>query len=146
MESKVVIHELYQSTRFLSKVINERLQDHGLFQSQWSILFCLKEFGPMSQTDIWKYLNVEAPTVTRTINKLEENGWVLRKKGEDKREKIVILTEKAISELPKIEADIQGYEENLLQDLTAAERKQLVGLLRKVGSTVRTPRKDETNE
>lgn len=142
MDSKVVIHELYQTTRFLSKVINERLQDHGLFQSQWSILFCIKEFGPMSQTDIWKYLNVEAPTVTRTINKLEKNGWVIRQKGEDQREKIIILTQKAFNELPKIEADIQAFEENLLKDIPTSEREQLVALLKKVGSTVRTPREE----
>lgn len=146
MESKVVIHELYQTTRFLSKVINKRLQDHGIFQSQWSILFCIKEFGPMSQTDIWKYLNVEAPTVTRTVSKLERNGWLVREKGTDQREKIVMLTEKAKRELPKIEADIQGFEEILLKDLATAEREQLVGILKKVGSTVRTSREDEISE
>jgi DNA-binding MarR family transcriptional regulator len=50
--------------------------------------FCKK----MSQTDFWKYMNVEVATVTMTINKLVKNGWVTSKKGEDQREKIVMLT------------------------------------------------------
>ncbi len=32
----------------------------------------------MTQKEIWSYLNVEAPTVTRTIKRLEENGWIQR--------------------------------------------------------------------
>jgi MarR family transcriptional regulator, transcriptional regulator for hemolysin len=146
MKAKVIIHELHQSTRFLSKVINKRLQDHGIFQSQWSILFCIKEFGPMSQTDIWKYLNVEAPTVTRTIAKLEKNGWVLREKGEDHREKIVVLTEKAKQEIPKIEETVEALEEQLLQELSITEREQLVGLLKKINGTAQSPREDKANE
>jgi MarR family transcriptional regulator, transcriptional regulator for hemolysin len=146
MKAKVIIHELHQSTRFLSKVINKRLQDYGIFQSQWSILFCIKEFGPMSQTDIWKYLNVEAPTVTRTITKLEKNGWVLREKGEDHREKIVVLTEKAKQEIPKIEETVEALEEQLLQELSITEREQLVGLLKKIDGTAQSPREDKANE
>jgi hypothetical protein len=31
MDSKIVIRDLYQTTRFLSKVNNERLQEHGIY-------------------------------------------------------------------------------------------------------------------
>ena len=30
----------------------------------------------MTLTQIWKYLNVEAPTITRTVNRLAELGWI----------------------------------------------------------------------
>ncbi len=43
----------------------------------------------MTQTDIWKYVNVEAPIVTRTIAKMEENGSIVHQQGEDKRERII---------------------------------------------------------
>ncbi|UZM96996.1 MarR family transcriptional regulator [Lysinibacillus sp. MHQ-1] len=41
----------------------------------------------MTLTQIWKYLNVEAPSITRAITRLETLGWVERLDGEDKREK-----------------------------------------------------------
>ena len=37
----------------------------------------------MTQKEIWQYLNVEAPTVTRTIVRLEESGWINRREGTD---------------------------------------------------------------
>ncbi|MDC3418260.1 MarR family winged helix-turn-helix transcriptional regulator [Aquibacillus salsiterrae] len=133
MKGNTVIHELHQTTRFLSKVVNERLQKHGIFQSQWMILYCIKKFGPMTQTEIWKYLNVEAPTVTRTLTKLERNGWIVRQKGKDQREKIVDLTDKAKSEITEIETTIDTFESEMLKGLSPEECEQLSNLLAKVG-------------
>lgn len=90
-----VLHSLNQRSRLFSKLLNTQLKDHGLFSSQWSILFCIHHFGSMTQTDIWKYLNVEAPTVTRTLAKMEKNGWISRRPGDDKRERIIELTDLA---------------------------------------------------
>lgn len=138
-----LFHELHQTVRFVSKEVNDRLQGHGLYQSQWSILFCLKRFGPMTQTELWRYLNVEAPTVTRTLERLEKNRWILRCKGTDKRARIVQLTEKAVQELPSIEKTISHFENDMTSGLTPAEQEQLLVLLRKVGPPVRSTREDD---
>lgn len=127
-----VIHELHQTVRYVTKKANERLKPHGLYQSQWAILYSLKRFGPMTQTDLWRYLNVEAPTVTRTLSRLEEKGWVIRKQGTDKRERIVYLTEKAIEKLPAVEESIRTHEEEMLMALSDEEQEQLLTLLKRV--------------
>ena len=54
-----LIHLFFQRNRYLVNQLNEVLKPHGLFSSQWAILFLLHENGPMSLTSIWKYLNVE---------------------------------------------------------------------------------------
>jgi DNA-binding MarR family transcriptional regulator len=133
MTNHEIIHELHQTVRYVTKKANERLKAHGLFQSQWAILLSLKRFGPMTQTDLWRYLNVEAPTVTRTLSKLEEKGWVIRRLGTDKRERIVYLTDKAREQLPSIEATIRAHEEEMLRGLTDEEQEQFLILLKKVG-------------
>lgn len=128
-----IFHLLNQRTRLLAKEINNHLDDHGLYASQWSILFCLDRFGPMSQTDIWKYLHVEAPTVTRTITRMEQNGWIVRKHGEDKRERIIELSDDARKKFPVIQKKMEQLEEELLRDLSIKEKEQLQCLLSRIG-------------
>ncbi|MFD1864517.1 MarR family winged helix-turn-helix transcriptional regulator [Planococcus chinensis] len=132
---KMLFHEVHQKSRLSVKEVNDALKEFGLYSSQWSILFCLKQFGPMTQKGIWQYLNVEAPTVARTVQRLEETGWVMRKEGEDKRERIVHLSERAEGKVKEIERRIVGVEEKLLTSLSEAEQRQLMELLQKIGSS-----------
>lgn len=132
---KMLFHEIHQKSRLSVKEVNDALKEFGLYSSQWSILFCLKQFGSMTQKGIWQYLNVEAPTVARTVQRLEETGWVMRKEGEDKRERIVHLSERAEGKVKEIERRIVGVEEKLLTSLSEAEQRQLMELLQKIGSS-----------
>ncbi|WP_377891639.1 MarR family winged helix-turn-helix transcriptional regulator [Alkalihalobacillus sp. R86527] len=129
-----IFHSLNQKMRFIIKEANDKLNEFNLYTSQWAILYCLDQFGPMKQTDIWKYLNVEAPTTTRTITRMESNNWIKRSEGEDKRERIVCLTEYAQSKLPEIKASIFEMEESLLHGLSQDDQEQFMTLLNKIGS------------
>lgn len=135
IETNKLFHMLYQQTRHMTKEVNEYLQKHGLYSSQWSILYCLKSNGPMTQSDIWRYLNVEAPTITRTLVKLEESGWVKRTPGIDKRERLVSLTEKALDLLPEVEKDIKNFEQTMVANLKDDEQELLYTLLKKLGKS-----------
>jgi MarR family transcriptional regulator for hemolysin len=130
---KLLFHEIHQKSRLSVKEVNEALKEFHLYSSQWSILFCLKQFGSMTQKEIWQYLNVEAPTVTRTLIRLEESGWIVRKEGTDKRERIVQLSAEAEEAVPKIEKRIQEVEEKLVSSLSDDEQKLLIELLKKIG-------------
>ena len=131
-----LFHEIHQKSRLSVKEVNDALKEFDLYSSQWSILFCLKQFGPMTQKGIWQYLNVEAPTVARTVLRLEESGWVVREEGEDKRERIVHLSERAEEQVSGIEQRIRRVEEGLLATLSEEEQQQLMGLLQKIGEAV----------
>ncbi|TWT04284.1 MarR family transcriptional regulator [Planococcus sp. CPCC 101016] len=129
---KLLFHEINQKSRLSIKEVNEAIKRFGLYSSQWSILFCLKQFGSMTQKEIWQYLNVEAPTVTRTIVRLEESGWIARREGEDKRERIVELSPFALLQVPEIEKQVRNVEENLVSGLSDEEQNQLLILLKKI--------------
>lgn len=141
----LLFHEIHQKSRMAIKEVNEVLKDYGLYSAQWSILFCLKQFGPMTQTEIWQYLNVEAPTVTRTLAKLEESDWIERVEGADKRQRIVCLTPRAEAEAAEIEAQVAKVEAGLLSALTHDEQEQLKSLLKKIGTGAATE-KDVNND
>ena len=141
----LLFHEIHQKSRLAIKEVNEVLKGYELYSAQWSILFCLKQFGPMTQKEIWQYLNVEAPTVTRTVSKLEESGWAERKEGGDKRQRIVCLTAKAESKVAEIEERVTAIENGMLSYLSQEEQQQLKALLKKIHSAERTE-KDVTND
>ncbi|MGM0875195.1 MAG: MarR family winged helix-turn-helix transcriptional regulator [Bacillota bacterium] len=130
-----LFHMLYRKTRLMTKELNEHLQMHDLYSSQWSILYCLKINGPMTQSDIWRYLVVEAPTVTRTLVKLEESGWVKRTQGSDKRERLVSLTDKAIENLPMVEKAVKSFEQKMVNNLSDEEMATFFHLLNKLGAS-----------
>lgn len=131
--NKLVFHELNQKARLSIKVLNEALKEYELYSAQWSILYTLKRFGIMTQTEIWQYLHVEAPTVTRTLVKLEQRKLIIREEGKDKRERIVQLTEEAQILIPIIEERIDQVEKQLLLSLSLDEVDQLTQLLKKIG-------------
>ncbi|RLQ90841.1 MarR family transcriptional regulator [Planomicrobium sp. Y74] len=141
----LLFHEIHQKSRLAIKEVNEVLKEYELYSAQWSILFCLKQFGPMTQKEIWQYLNVEAPTVTRTLSKLEESGWAERNEGADKRQRIVCLTAKAESRVAEIEERVTMLEDGMLSGLSQNEKQQLMGLLKKIQSAARTE-KDVKND
>lgn len=130
---KLLFHEIHQKSRLSIKEVNGALKEFELYSSQWSILFCLKQFGSMTQKEIWQYLNVEAPTVTRTIVRLEESGWIFRREGKDKRERIVQLSSFGEQKVPEIEDRIRQAEERLVSGLSDGEQDQLIALLKKIG-------------
>ncbi|HZG14219.1 MAG TPA: MarR family transcriptional regulator [Candidatus Bathyarchaeia archaeon] len=88
-------HRINQTARIFTKKFNEKLFDLGIFSSQLAIISFLYRNGSSSQVEISNYLNVEAPTITRTLARLEELGWVVRTEGKNKRERKVSLTPEA---------------------------------------------------
>ncbi|SES40371.1 MarR family winged helix-turn-helix transcriptional regulator [Psychrobacillus sp. OK032] len=127
-----LFHELFQKSRFLTNEINLTLKKHNLYASQWTVLFCIQKHGEMSLTQIWKYLNVEAPTITRTVYRLVELGWIDIRPGKDRREKIVSLSEKASQDFSTIKESILEFEDRMVESLTKEEETILIELLRKI--------------
>ena len=127
-----LFHEIFQKTRFLSKELNQVLKEYNLFASQWTVLYCIYQHRDMTLTEIWKYLNVEAPTITRTVNRLAELGWLTIEEGIDRRERIVKLSKEAAKDFPEIEGAIIRFETRFLERLTKDEQAQLISLLKKM--------------
>jgi len=128
----LLIHELFQKSRFLTQEVNHTLKGFNLFASQWSVLYCIQRHNEMTLTQIWKYLNVEAPTITRTVNRLEELGWIEICSGKDRREKVVKLSNQALQQFPAIKAAMSEFEDQMVAGLSKEEEVLLFELLQKI--------------
>lgn len=70
--------------------------------------------------------------MTRTINRLEKNGWVQRIQGEDKREKVVKMTDAAVLKYDDIQLKMKEFEEEVLSSFDEKDKKMFHRLLQQL--------------
>ncbi|MBU8905373.1 MarR family transcriptional regulator [Desertibacillus haloalkaliphilus] len=124
-----LFHSLHQLSRFLTKRANQALQPFDLYSAQWSVIYALKMKGTLTQKELCEYLAVEAPPLTRNIQRLVKKGYVRQVSGEDKRQKKIELTEEALAEFPKWEQAIMSVNQELIANVPQQAEAQLEELL-----------------
>jgi DNA-binding MarR family transcriptional regulator len=129
MEKHELIHTLHQLSRQLMNKLNEELKKYGLYHAQWSVIYTLKTKGSLTQKQLCEYLSVEAPPLTRTIQRLVKQDFVIQIQGQDRREKYIELTEKALKEYPNWEKAVLNSNRSLLQPLPSSSQQELYELL-----------------
>lgn len=128
MTNHALFHTLHQLSRQLTNKLNETLKPFGLYSAQWSVLFVLNTKGSITQKELCEYLFVEAPPMTRTIQRLVKQGYVRQIPGQDKREKYIQLTEEALKEFPKWEQAVTKCNQTLLKNFPQNSQQELVKL------------------
>jgi DNA-binding MarR family transcriptional regulator len=83
----------------VSRLYDEELRLAGLRTTQYSLLRVLERAGEVRQGDLGELTHLEETTLTRNLRPLVAAGWVLIRPGEDRREKLVALTEAGAAKL-----------------------------------------------
>ena len=111
---------LYACSREIVRQYTPYLEPLGLTYTQYITLMALWEHRILSVKDMGKLLHLDSGTLTPVLKKLEEKGFVNRRRSrEDERSLIVSLTEKG-----------------------EALREQAVEIPAKVAGGLRLPRED----
>jgi MarR family transcriptional regulator, transcriptional regulator for hemolysin len=126
--SHELFHTLHQLSRKLTNKLNEALKPFGLYSAQWSVIYVLKTKGSLTQKELCEYLFVEAPPMTRTIQRLVKQGFVKQVQGKDKREKHIQLTETALIDFSKWEQAVFENNKTLLNCLPETSQAELLTL------------------
>jgi len=114
-------HKTNQLARNFTKKLNEKILPLGLYASQWGIILYLYEKKQCTQIELSRYLGVEAPTITRTLTRMEEVGLVIREAGSDRRERYIKLTEKACGMFLKWNQAANILEKEAINDIDKEE-------------------------
>lgn len=112
--------------------LNVELSKHNLFRAQWSILYYLFNEGSATLVELSTYLGVEKPTVTRTINKLEEMGYLEAVPTKDKREKRMQLTENGQKIYHVVRVAIDEFELEILEGISEEEQLDGIRLMKEI--------------
>ncbi|WP_442595772.1 MarR family winged helix-turn-helix transcriptional regulator [Neobacillus sp. D3-1R] len=125
-----LFHTLNQLSRHLTNKLNEALKPFGLYSAQWTVIYVLKTKGSLTQKELCQYLSVEAPPMTRTIQRLVKQGYVKQVQGTDKREKHIQLTDEALQNYPQWEDAITQFNHSLLTGFPESSQQELSKLLK----------------
>lgn len=108
--------------------LDQRLKPLGLSQSKWrALLYVSRIPAGISQAELARMLGIEAPTVTRLVRQLEEQGWVRRRAlADDARCKMVHLTPRTKKVMAQIDAAISELRAETVGRLT--EQQAAAGL------------------
>lgn len=91
-------HAIFRVARLHKMMAGQLLRGIGLYPSQELVMMRLWTEGPQRQVDLVRMLESEAPTMTRTIQRLEKAGLVrTSRSSEDRRSIIVEATEQSLS-------------------------------------------------
>jgi MarR family transcriptional regulator, lower aerobic nicotinate degradation pathway regulator len=105
----------------------------GITRVQFATLAKLLELGSCSQNELGRLILLDRATIKGVVNRLRKRGFVqMRPDANDRRQHVLGLTQlgrritlRAVAIAPRIT-------EKMLEHLNAAERKQIVKLLRKI--------------
>ncbi len=116
------------------KAFMKVLDPYKLTYSQWIILQTLMTLGaPMSPSELNKYLTIEGTSISVVIDGMEQRGFIRRRRSRvDRRMVKVSLTVQGQELLAEIDPQISTLIEKIYGPLSAAERKQLMALCRKI--------------
>ncbi len=82
--------------------------------------------------EISNYLGVEKPTVTRTINRLEELGYVENIPGKDKREKRMQLTDLGKKVYLEVRETVDEFEKEIIEGVSEKELLQAIQIMKTI--------------
>ncbi|HXA61307.1 MAG TPA: MarR family winged helix-turn-helix transcriptional regulator [Streptosporangiaceae bacterium] len=109
------------------------LTDHGLTQSQYSVLVVLKEQGPMGQQRLARLVAVDARNIVPVLDTLAAKGLIKRQPDPaDGRRRTVTLTADGTTLADTIAAAAASGQDNFLGALDDQDREQLNDLLRRL--------------
>lgn len=131
-----VIHDV---ARLMRWNFDRKSQELGLTRSQWSVLASLKRCDGAQQKTLARLMDITPITLARHIDRLEADGWVIRRDDpDDRRAKRLHLTDKANGILMQLQALGQQVRAEALAGITSDDEEKLSSLLMQMRANLST--------
>src|SRR5437660_5017760 len=126
---------LWKAARAVEAYAEKSVLELEMCGSDFAVLEALLHKGPLPVNEIGKKVLLTSGSITVAVDRLEAKGLVERRAhGTDRRAKIVHLKKAGRKLITRLYADHAADMERLASaSLTRAERKTLIGLLKKIG-------------
>jgi MarR family 2-MHQ and catechol resistance regulon transcriptional repressor len=126
---------LWKASRAAQAYAEKSISALEMCGSDFAVLEALLHKGPLPVNEIGKKVLLTSGSITVAVDRLETKRLVERRAhGTDRRARIVHLTQAGRKLITRVYADHAADMERLASaSLTKAERKTLIGLLKKIG-------------
>ena len=132
---KSIAFKINQTTNKINSKYNQLLQNYEIAPEQRATLEIIKYEKDVNQTKIATILGKDKTTISRTLNTLENKGFI-KKSPKDKRTNLIEITQKGEDILNNSSACVKEFRANLISNLNKDELEKLIFLLEKVALSV----------
>src|SRR5262249_32733253 len=108
---------------------DEDLRGVGLRTTQYSLLQRLRAAGEVRQRDLGGLTSLDETTLTRNLRPLIDAGWVAIRPGDDRREKLVRLTDAGTAKVREARPAWERAPERMGSRLPEETWSSLMGVL-----------------
>lgn len=124
---------LHSAARLARTALAARLLAHGFYAGQDQIMLSLHQEDGQTPGQLAMRMGVRPPTITKTINRLQAQGFLEKRASEaDGRQAHVYLTEAGKETIRAIEKSVRKTEKQALKGLDKKEQKALGKLLSRI--------------
>ena len=142
---------LQSAARLSRTALAARLLAHGFYAGQDQIMMALAAEDGQTPGQLATRLGVRPPTITKTINRLQAQGFLAKRASDnDGRQAHIYLTETGSEAIREIEKSVRKAEKQALKGLDKKELKVLSKMLSRIEANLsgsfEQPDDDESDE
>ncbi|WP_284125749.1 MarR family winged helix-turn-helix transcriptional regulator [Parerythrobacter aestuarii] len=121
------------NSRLLRRAFEERVRTTGITAPQARLLLALERAPGENQAFYADLLEVEPISLCRMVDRMEDSGLVERRPNPtDRRARLLHLTKRALGEIARIRAALDGLLDRMVEGLSPREQDELVRMLQVV--------------
>lgn len=132
-DKSAVMAKLNSAARLSRTALAARLLGHGFYAGQDKVMIVLNREDGLTPGQLAARLGVRPPTVTKTINRLQTQGYVEKRASDvDARQSNVFLTDEGRATIVAIEKAVRKSEKLALKGFEKKELKTLWKFLTRI--------------
>ena len=129
---------LKKTNRLLLKRANELIKPYAINHAYTFILMELFNQDGLTQTELVQLIDVEQPTLVRTLDRMERDGFIIRNQSSyDRRAVNIYLTLKAKATKDSLDLIAQQLNERSLAGFSAEEQTNLRNYMHRISENLK---------
>lgn len=132
-ENIFIYHYVEELISSYGSYYESNLKDNDLTLKEFSVLLRIRFQGVATQHDLVELFKVSGAYIAKLLRKFEDHGYIARKEDpENRRKKIVKMTDEGIKKTDEIIEVIQNWEDKVTASISEDEIKTLKEILFKI--------------
>ena len=125
-------YSIRRANRVISQIYNEHFASIGLRGTQFTMLRALHYMGTTTAAQLREALVLEQTTVSRALQPLIRDGYIVASEGETKREKNLSLTREGETLYQQALVPWQAAQQQVKKVLSTTQQENLLRLNKKI--------------
>ncbi len=135
--NKEIVHQIIGFAMKHRKIMQNHLDETGVYQAQHHLLMMISRNQNASQKDLALSMDVSAATIAVSLKKLEKGGYITKEMDEgDNRLNQITITEKGNQVVEQSKQIFEATDGRVFEGFTEEEKQTLSSLLRKLNANL----------